>query len=122
MLTGGFSSLEQCIAMVTEWAACKDKLYYAVLTGPATDPTAEPAALMTYMSVEPAHRRIEIGSVIFGEKLKRSRQATEASYLLARHAFEDLGYLRLEWKANKLNEASLTAAARLGFKFEGIFR
>ena len=43
-------------------------------------------------------------------------------YLMARHAFEDLGYRRYEWKCNSLNEPSRRAAARFGFTFEGIFR
>jgi RimJ/RimL family protein N-acetyltransferase len=43
-------------------------------------------------------------------------------YLMARHAFEDLGYRRYEWKCNALNDASRRAALRLGFTFEGIFR
>jgi RimJ/RimL family protein N-acetyltransferase len=43
-------------------------------------------------------------------------------YLMARHAFEDLGYRRYEWKCNALNEPSRRAALRLGFSFEGIFR
>jgi L-amino acid N-acyltransferase YncA len=54
--------------------------------------------------------------------LSRTRQATEAIYLMARHAFDDLGYRRLEWKCNSLNEASRRAAERFGFTFEGIFR
>ncbi|MDQ1458490.1 MAG: hypothetical protein QOH28_4110, partial [Actinomycetota bacterium] len=45
-----------------------------------------------------------------------------AIYLLARHAFDDLGYRRLEWKCNALNAASRRAAERFGFKFEGVFR
>ena len=43
-------------------------------------------------------------------------------YLMARHAFEDLGYRRYEWKCNALNEPSRRAALRLGFTFEGVFR
>jgi hypothetical protein len=43
-------------------------------------------------------------------------------YLLARHAFEDLGYRRYEWKCNALNQPSRRAALRLGFVFEGVFR
>jgi hypothetical protein len=43
-------------------------------------------------------------------------------YLMARHAFEDLGYRRYEWKCNVLNDASQSAARRLGFSFEGVFR
>jgi len=43
-------------------------------------------------------------------------------YLMAKHAFDDLGYRRYEWKCNSLNAPSRRAALRLGFKFEGIFR
>jgi RimJ/RimL family protein N-acetyltransferase len=54
--------------------------------------------------------------------LQRTTAATEAIYLLARHAFNDLGYRRLEWKCNALNVASRRAAERFGFRFEGVFR
>src|SRR5690606_20811553 len=53
--------------------------------------------------------------------LQRSREATEALYLMIRHAMDDLGYRRMEWKCDALNEPSRRAAARLGFAFEGIF-
>jgi RimJ/RimL family protein N-acetyltransferase len=43
-------------------------------------------------------------------------------YLMARHAFEAMGYRRYEWKCNALNGPSRAAALRLGFTFEGIFR
>ncbi len=43
-------------------------------------------------------------------------------YLMARHAFEDLGYRRYEWKCNALNAPSRRAALRLGFTYEGLFR
>jgi L-amino acid N-acyltransferase YncA len=39
-----------------------------------------------------------------------------------RHAFEDLGYRRWEWKCNNRNEPSKRAAERFGFKSEGVFR
>jgi RimJ/RimL family protein N-acetyltransferase len=48
--------------------------------------------------------------------------ATEAMFLMLRHAFDDLGYRRVEWKCDALNAASRQAALRLGFTFEGIFR
>ena len=54
--------------------------------------------------------------------LQRTRQATEAIYLLARHAFDDLGYRRFEWKCDSLNQPSRRAAERFGFVFEGVFR
>jgi RimJ/RimL family protein N-acetyltransferase len=53
--------------------------------------------------------------------LQRSPAATEAMYLMMRHAFE-LGYRRYEWKCDALNAPSRRAAERLGFTFEGVFR
>jgi hypothetical protein len=37
-------------------------------------------------------------------------------------SFDRLGYRRVEWKCDSLNEPSRRAAIRLGFRFEGIFR
>ena len=51
-----------------------------------------------------------------------SQPRTEAHYLFMRHAFEDLGYRRWEWKCNNRNEPSKRAAERFGFKSEGVFR
>ncbi len=76
----------------------------------------------SYMRIKPAHGVIEVGNVLFSPALQRTRAATEAMYLMARHVFEDLGYRRYEWKCNALNEPSRRAALRLGFTFEGIFR
>ncbi|KAF3809589.1 hypothetical protein GCG54_00012875 [Colletotrichum gloeosporioides] len=109
-------------ADVKKWSASKDPLYFTVLSGPASDPSSEPVGFMTYMSIVPAHRRIEIGSICFSQKLQRTRQATETFYLLMKEAFDELKFERLEWKANHLNKPSLAAADRLGFVFEGIFR
>jgi RimJ/RimL family protein N-acetyltransferase len=75
-----------------------------------------------YLRIEPKHRCIEVGGILFSPVLQRTRGATEAMYLMARHVFEDLGYRRYEWKCNALNDPSRRAARRLGFTFEGIFR
>ena len=120
MYTSGFPSASDSVSFVEESKDAADRIYYAVTTSPGTD--AEVAGLLAYLAVVEDHMRIEIGSVIFGEALQRSKQATEAFYLFIKHAFEDLGYRRVEWKANKLNSPSLTAAERLGFVYEGVFR
>ena len=73
------------------------------------------------MSIDPANGVIEVGHIWFSPVLQRTRQATEAIYLLARYAFE-LGNRRLEWKCDSLNLPSRRAAERFGFVFEGIFR
>ncbi|EQB55521.1 acetyltransferase [Colletotrichum gloeosporioides Cg-14] len=109
-------------ADVKKWSASEDPLYFTVMSGPLSDPSSEPVGFMTYMSIVPSHRRIEIGSICFSERIQRTRQATETFYLLMKEALEELKYHRLEWKANHLNKPSLAAADRLGFVFEGIFR
>jgi RimJ/RimL family protein N-acetyltransferase len=81
-----------------------------------------PAGIASYLRITPEHGVIEIGHIWFGAELRRSAAATEAIFLLAREVFDRLGYRRLEWKCNALNEASRSAAERFGFRFEGVFR
>lgn len=88
--------------------------------GPAD--TWQPAGIASYPRAKPAMGSIEIGHIWFGAGLARTTAATEAIYLLARHAFDGLGYRRLEWKCNALNIASCRAAERFGFLYEGTFR
>ncbi|HEX6818403.1 MAG TPA: GNAT family protein [Ktedonobacterales bacterium] len=99
-------------------AASTDPLFFAILD--RTTGRAEGYA--SYMRIEPAHRVVEVGNVLFSPQLQRTPAATEAMYLMAKHAFEDLGYRRYEWKCDALNAPSRRAAQRLGFTFEGIFR
>lgn len=82
----------------------------------------EIVGLVAYMRIRLEHGSAEIGCVVFGAKLQRSRMATEAMYLLARHLFDDLGYRRYEWNCDDANIASKRAAERFGFRDEGIFR
>jgi RimJ/RimL family protein N-acetyltransferase len=77
---------------------------------------------LTLMEIQPANAAIEIGHIWFSPAMQRSRAATEAMFLLMRHAMDDLGYRRLVWKCNALNAPSRAAAARLGFVFEGALR
>ncbi|SPF38270.1 GCN5-related N-acetyltransferase [Candidatus Sulfopaludibacter sp. SbA4] len=105
-------------AQMASNAASEDPLFFAILDRHSQRPLGWAA----YMRIEPRHRVIEIGSILFTRVLQRSAGATEAMYLMARHVFEDLGYRRYEWKCNARNEPSRRAALRLGFNFEGIFR
>ncbi|WEK03972.1 MAG: GNAT family protein [Candidatus Devosia phytovorans] len=75
-----------------------------------------------WMRIRPEHGSIEIGGVYWGLPMARTPLATEALYLFARHAFDDLGYRRFEWKCNNLNAPSKAAATRFGFTYEGLFR
>jgi RimJ/RimL family protein N-acetyltransferase len=87
-----------------------------------TLPDEHPAGVAAYARIKPEHGVIEIGGIWFGVSLRRTVAATEAIYLLAAHAFDELGYRRLEWKCDALNQASRRAAERFGFRFEGVFR
>jgi RimJ/RimL family protein N-acetyltransferase len=75
-----------------------------------------------WMRIFPEHASIEIGGVYWGLPMARTALATEALFLFARHAFDDLRYRRFEWKCNNRNEASKAAARRFGFTYEGLFR
>jgi RimJ/RimL family protein N-acetyltransferase len=99
-------------------AASEDPLYFVIID----NASRRAAGRASYMRIEPKHRCIEVGGILYTPALQKTRGATEAMYLMAQHAFEDLGNRRYEWKCNALNEPSRRAALRLGFTFEGIFR
>lgn len=96
----------------------QDPMFFAVVDA-ATGRAEGRQALMR--TVE-GHGVTELGSILWGPAISRTRVATEALYVVARHVFEDLGYRRFEWKCNALNAPSRRAALRFGFSFEGIFR
>ena len=115
---GPFESL----GSFTEWLQARadstDPLFYAVV-----DRQAHAARGMTsYLRISTGDGVIEIGHIWFAPALQRTRQATEAIFLMCRYAFDDLGYRRLEWKCDALNAPSRRAAERFGFTYEGIFR
>ena len=118
MSEGPFASRADFDAAFDKNAGSTDPLFFAIVD----NATGVPVGQASYLRIEPRHRVIEVGNIIFTPALQRSRGATEAMYLMARHAFEDLGYRRYEWKCNALNEPSRRAALRLGFVFEGLFR
>ncbi|KAF4125483.1 Protein N-acetyltransferase, RimJ/RimL family [Geosmithia morbida] len=107
---------EEMDAMVSGWVASSDPHFYAVVVD------GEALGTLAYLAIVPDHRRIELGFVVLGTKLQKTRAATEAFYLILRQPFEQWGYDRLEWKANSFNKPSLAAAGRLGFVYEGTFR
>jgi RimJ/RimL family protein N-acetyltransferase len=99
-------------------AASEDPLMFAIIDRA----TGRVEGRQTFLRIVPEHGVIEIGYILYGPKIARTRVATEAFYLFAAHAFDDLGYRRFEWKCDNANEPSKIAALRFGFTFEGIFR
>lgn len=115
---GPFESPGLFTAFVAELAGRADQPFWSVEPIGA----GKPAGWLSLCDVYPADSSIEIGSIWFSPELQRTRAATEAIFLLMRHAFDDLGYERLVWRCAALNEASRKAALRYGFVFEGIWR
>ncbi len=118
LFDGPYESPEALGEMLARAESSDDYAFFTLLRLP----DERPLGLASYMRFEPAHGSIEIGNIWFGVSLQRTTAATEAIYLLARNAFDELGYRRLEWKCNALNAASRRAAERFGFSFEGVFR
>ena len=99
-------------------AASPDPLFYAVID----TATGRCEGRQALMRITPEHGVIEIGNVLWGPAIARTRIATEALFLHAAYIFETLGYRRFEWKCNALNAPSRRAAERFGFQYEGTFR
>lgn len=99
-------------------AASPDPLFFAVID----KQSGKVAGRQTLMRIDAANGVIEIGNIYWGPLVSRKPAATEAQYLFAAYAFDELGYRRYEWKCNNANAPSKRAAERFGFKFEGIFR
>lgn len=93
----------------------RDPLYFAaVMDGVAV-------GRASVMRMDLPNGVAEIGNILWGPRMQRTPASTEAVFLLADRLF-GLGARRVEWKCNDLNEASKSAAVRLGFTFEGVFR
>ena len=118
LFDGPYPDLTSFRTRLDAMAMADDPLFLTIIDSPS----GRPVGYASYMRIEPAHRVIEVGSILFLPALQRTRGATEAMFLMAKHAFDDLHYRRYEWKCNALNAPSRQAAVRLGFRFEGIFR
>lgn len=115
---GPFSDREPFDEMLRKRQLSADPFFYALVDSGS----GQALGMAALMRIDPVHRVIEVGNILYTEALQKTRAATEAIYLLARYVFEELGYRRYEWKCNALNEPSRRAALRLGFTFEGVFR
>jgi RimJ/RimL family protein N-acetyltransferase len=114
---GPFATAAEFSAFLAKRAVADDPYAYAII-----DTSGRAVGYLTLLEIRPQMRVIEVGHVIYSPALQRTALGTETQYLLARYAFETLGYRRYEWKCNALNAASRRAALRYGFSYEGTFR
>jgi RimJ/RimL family protein N-acetyltransferase len=114
---GPFASADEFTPFIAMRAAAQDPYAYVII-----DNTGRAVGYLTLLRIEPQHRAIEVGHVLYSPALQRTPLGTETQYLLARYIFEALGYRRYEWKCDALNAPSQRAARRYGFVYEGTFR
>ncbi|MEN9631390.1 MAG: hypothetical protein RJA10_4618 [Pseudomonadota bacterium] len=78
--------------------------------------------MTTYMNVEAAHKRLEIGSTWYACSVQRTPLNTQCKRLLLAHAFDTLGCIAVEFRTHRLNNQSRRAIERLGAQLDGILR
>jgi RimJ/RimL family protein N-acetyltransferase len=116
-LSEGPPSRVEFDAWLEKASASMDPMFFAVID--KANGRAE--GRQALMRIDTSNGVVEIGNIMWGAALQRTRMATEALYLFADRVF-DLGYRRFEWKCNDLNDPSKRAAKRFGFRPEGVFR
>ncbi|NYH26128.1 GNAT family N-acetyltransferase [Paraburkholderia bryophila] len=115
---GPFESLAAYREHLTRMAASPDPLHHTVIDLA----TGKAVGTLALMRIDRVNGVIEVGHVTYSPRLKQTRIATDAMFLVMTQVFDGLGYRRFEWKCDSLNAPSRAAALRYGFTFEGIFR
>lgn len=85
-------------------------------------PGGKAVGMTTYMNIDAANRRVEIGSTWYRKSVQRTPLNTECKLLLLRHAFEELSCIAVEFRTHFMNRSSRRAIERLGAKFDGVLR
>jgi len=92
-------------------------LPFAVLDAGGT-----PVGMTTYMNIDAANKRVEIGSTWYAKKVQRTALNTECKLLLLGHAFDALDCIAVEFRTHRFNTASRRTIERLGAQFDGMLR
>ena len=86
------------------------------------DATGRIAGMTTYMHIDAANRRLEIGSTWTRASAQRTPLNTQCKRLLLGHAFEALDCIAMEFRTHRLNTQSRRAIERLGAQLDGVLR
>jgi RimJ/RimL family protein N-acetyltransferase len=86
------------------------------------DGNGQIVGMSTYMNVDAANRRVEIGSTWYARRVQRTGLNTQCKLLLLTHAFETLGCIAVEFRTHFFNHQSRRGIERLGAKQDGILR
>ncbi len=80
------------------------------------------AGSTSFLRADFSNKRIEIGFTFLGKTWQKTRINTESKFLMLSHAFETMGFNRVEFRTDYLNSTSRRAILRLGAKEEGLLR
>ena len=86
------------------------------------DAAGNPVGMTTYMHIDAANKRLEIGSTWYAKRMQQTALNTECKLLLMTHAFETLDCIAVEYRTSFFNQQSRRAIERLGAKLDGILR
>ena len=114
---GPFKTQKAYKAWATDMATQEDPYFYTIIDRES----GKAGGVASYLRIKPNDGSIEIGHINFAPRLQHTKASTEAVFLMMSWAFE-AGYRRFEWKCDALNAASMNAAKRYGFLYEGTFR
>jgi len=84
--------------------------------------TGKAVGMTTFMNIDAANKRLEIGSTWYRKSVQRTLMNTECKLLLLQYAFEKLNCICVEFRTHFINVQSRRAIERLGAKFDGILR
>ncbi len=115
---GPFSDFESFDQWARQTCQQQDPLFHTIFDLK----TDKAVGIASYLRISPEAGVIEVGHIHFSPLLQRTVLSSECMYLMMKRVFDELGYRRYEWKCDSLNAPSCSAANRLGFTFEGIFR
>jgi len=94
----------------------------AMLPFAVLDATGTPVGMTTFMNIDAANKRVEIGSTWYAKRVQRSALNSECKLQLMTHAFETLECIAVEYRTSFFNHQSRRAIERLGAKLDGILR
>jgi RimJ/RimL family protein N-acetyltransferase len=84
--------------------------------------SGEAVGMTTYLNIDAANRRVEIGATWYRKRVQRSALNTECKLMLLAHAFEQLRCVAVEFRTHFFNRQSRTGIERLGAKLDGVLR
>ena len=86
------------------------------------DAAGTPVGMTTYMNIDAAHKRVEIGSTWYAKRVQRTLLNTECKLLLLGHAFDAVDCIAVEFRTHRFNQQSRRGIERLGAQLDGILR